>query len=353
MRGSIREVVLATPPGEVLLAGHSVEAELADLRQVAWRLSGLGAVVLLFGLAGGWIMATYALRPVREIGATAIKISAGDLSQRIDVAETDSELGQLATVLNTTFARLEKSFAQQARFTADAAHELRTPISVMLTQTQLALARERSDTDYRETIEACQRASQRMRRLIESLLELARLDASEEPLAKRPFDLEKLTRDCIQLVSPMAAGRAITIEPKLGPMTGFGDADRLGQVITNLLTNAIHYNNEGGTIQVLIAQQNEEIILTVADNGMGISHEDLPHIFERFFRVEKSRSSGQTGLGLSISRAIVEGHGGAIEVASRIGEGSKFTVRLPAAPSPSGSRIESSKEQVAEVPIPA
>jgi heavy metal sensor kinase len=353
MRGSIREVFLATPPGEVLLVGHSVAAELADLRQVAWRLSLLGFVILVFGLAGGWVMTTYALRPVREIGATAIKISAGDLSQRIDVADTDSELGQLAGVLNSTFTRLEASFAQQARFTADAAHELRTPITVMLTQTQFALARDRTAADYRETIEACQRAAQRMRRLIESLLELARLDASEEPLVKKAFDLEKVTRDCVQLVSPMAAQRAIKIETRLSEVTGFGDPDRLAQVITNLLTNAIHYNHDGGRIEVMIEQAKEDIVLKVSDTGVGISREDLPHVFERFFRVEKSRTSGRTGLGLSISQAIVEGHGGTIELVSQLGEGTTFTVRLPAAPSSSGIRIEISKEQVAAPPVPA
>src|SRR5207245_2533484 len=122
-----------------------------------------------------------AIRPIKEISATASRISGGDLSQRIPADDTDNELGQLANVLNSTFARLESIFAQQARFTADAAHELRTPVSVMLTQTQSALTRDREAVEYRETVEACQRAAQRMRRLIESLLELARLDADQEP----------------------------------------------------------------------------------------------------------------------------------------------------------------------------
>src|SRR5204862_5783999 len=131
--------------------------------------TGIGGCILLVGLAGGWWLATGAIRPIEGISATAAKISAGDLSQRIDVAETESELGRLAGVLNSTFARLETAFAQQQQFTSDAAHELRTPVSVILTQTQAALARERPAAEYREIIEACQRAAQRMRRLIESL----------------------------------------------------------------------------------------------------------------------------------------------------------------------------------------
>src|SRR5438105_3515819 len=141
-RGNAREMVQYLPPGECILVGTDIGRELADLRQFAGILFGAGGAVLAFGLAGGWWLSTRAIRPIKDISATAMKISSGDLSQRIPAADTDNELGQLASVLNSTFARLEASFAQQARFTSDAAHELRTPVSVMLTQTQSILMRE-------------------------------------------------------------------------------------------------------------------------------------------------------------------------------------------------------------------
>jgi two-component system, OmpR family, sensor kinase len=269
-------------------------------------LAGVGGVILLFGLAGGWWLVGRAIRPIEAISATAVKISAGDLSQRINVAEAESELGQLASVLNSTFARLETAFAQQQQFTADAAHELRTPVSVMLTQTQTTLQRERNATEYRETVEACERAAQRMRRLTESLLELARLDAGQEPMKRLKFNLSQTVWDCAELVRPLAAERGVKIHCDLPAVDGYGDAERLAQVITNLLANAVQYNKANGEVQISVKSQGSMILLAVSDTGPGISSEDLPHVFERFYRADQSRSSGQTGLGLAISKAIVE-----------------------------------------------
>jgi signal transduction histidine kinase len=149
MQGDFRETFIITPPGEIILVGRSIATELNDLQHVAWTLAAVGGGVLLLGLAGGWWIASRALRPVQDISAAAVKISAGDLSQRIATADTESELGQLSNVLNSTFARLEAAFAQQQQFTSDAAHELRTPVAVLLTQTQSTLNRERSAPEYR------------------------------------------------------------------------------------------------------------------------------------------------------------------------------------------------------------
>jgi heavy metal sensor kinase len=333
MRGTAREMFHHTPPGECVLVGRNIASELADIRQLVWLLLTAGGSVLVLGLAGGWWLATRAIRPIKDISATAAKISTGDLSQRIPAGNTDNELGQLADVLNSTFTRLETAFAQQARFTADAAHELRTPVSVMLTQTQSALTRERPAAEYRESLEACQRAAQRMRRLIESLLELARLDAGQEAVKHERVDLAQTAGDCVELVRPLASERRITIQAALPSIECVGDADRLAQVITNLLTNAIHYNKDGGEVRISAEQKNRVAILTVADTGQGIAPADLPHVFERFWRADQARSSasGRTGLGLAIAKSIVNAHGGNIEVSSQPGAGSTFTVRLPMA----------------------
>ena len=326
----IRERCELLPTGEAILMGCSFGPQLKELHRTAFILAGLGLLILLFGLAGGGWLVGRALRPIGDISATAAKIAAGDLSQRIRAAETESELGQLAAVLNSTFARLEAAFAQQRQFTADAAHELRTPVSVMLTQTQTALQRERGATEYRETVEACQRAAQRMRRLMESLLELARLEAGQEPLKRLRFDLSRTAWECVELVRPLAAERGIKIDCELPPVEGLGDAERLSLVITNLLANAVQYNRPNGEIHIRTKLQGSLMLLAVSDIGRGISREDLPHVFERFYRADPSRSSGQTGLGLAISKAIVEAHGGTIEVVSQPGEGTTFTVALPA-----------------------
>lgn len=338
MRGVLREVFIITPPGEIILAGRSTAPELGELRLAAWRLVAVGGGVLLFGLAGGWWIATRAIRPIADISATATKIAAGDLSQRISAADTENELGRLASVLNSTFARLEAAFDQQARFTADAAHELRTPVSVMLTQTQSTLTRERDASEYRETVEACQRAAQRMRRLTESLLELARLDAGQETMKRVHFDLANTARECVELIRPLADERGIIIRCELAALKCEGDSERLAQVITNLLGNAVQYNKDYGEVRVAAEYHDGTALLKITDTGHGIPAEDLPRVFERFFRADKARtgSSGHSGLGLAISKAIVEAHGGTIEVSSQPEVGTTFTVRLPL-PSSSGS----------------
>jgi heavy metal sensor kinase len=329
MRGVRREIFVIFPRGETILVGRSIASELKELRLAALRLTAIGAAILLLGLAGGWWLATRAIRPIDNISATAVKISAGDLSQRIDIADTESELGQLASVLNSTFARLEAAFAQQQQFTSDAAHELRTPVSIILTQTQTALNRERNAAEYRETIEACQRSAQRMRRLTELLLELARLDAGQEQMKRMKFNLSQVARDCVESITPLAAEHHVKMHCNLPQLECAGDPERLAQVITNLLTNAIQYNKENGEVLIATQSQNGTATLTVSDTGHGISVKDLPHVFERFYRADSSRSSGNTGLGLAIAKAIIEAHGGTIEVSSKPNVGTTFIVRLP------------------------
>ena len=331
-RGEFREFSVCFHLNERALIGRSMAPDLAAMHRLALWLFTAGASVLAFGLAGGWWVATRAIRPIEDISSTAVKIAGGDLSHRINASDTGSELGRLAGVLNSTFARLEAAFANQVRFTADASHELRTPVSVILSQTQTALSRQRGAAEYRETLEACQRAAQRMRKLIESLLELARLDAGQEPMKHERFDLSRVARDCVELVRPLAAERNVEIRCELPAAECVGDAERVGQVVTNLVSNAIHFNREGGEVRLQTRAENGTVFLKVSDTGVGIPNEDVPHIFERFYRVDKSRSriQGKTGLGLAICKAIVEAHSGAIDVNSQPGGGSTFEVRLPA-----------------------
>ena len=332
VRGESREVYRFLPHGECVLVGRSMAPDLATMEQLALWLFAAGSGVLLLGLAGGWWVTTLAIRPIDDISATALKISAGDLSQRINAGDTESELGRLATVLNSTFARLEAAFAHQARFTADASHELRTPVSVILTQTQLVLSRERSSAEYREALSACQRAAQRMRALTESLLELARLDAGQASMKHDAFDLARVVQEAVEMVKPLAGARGIQIRCDCPPTQCVGDSGRLAQVATNLLTNAIHFNRDQGVVRVAVAGGKDFIQLTVEDTGQGIPEEDLPHIFERFYRVDKARSriQGQNGIGLAICKAIIDNHGGQIEVSSKVGAGSVVTVKVPA-----------------------
>jgi heavy metal sensor kinase len=332
-RDNFREAFQFTEMGDCILAGRSISLDLGGLRRFAWLLVAAAGAVLALGLGGGWLLVSRALQPVEEISATASRISLGNLSERINAADTDNELGRLAGVLNSTFAKLEAAFAQQKQFTADAAHELRTPLAVIITEAQSTLAHERSTSEYRETVEGCLETAQQMRHLTQALLELARFDAHQEPLGLQPFDLAEQTRTCVELVRPLANQRGLQIKCNLQPAIVPGDSRRLGEVATNLLSNAVQFNKEQGEIRVETGLQDGFAILTVGDTGQGITAEDLPHIFERFYRADKSRSrsSGHSGLGLAICKAIVDAHGGTIEVSSQPTVGTTFTVRLPLA----------------------
>ena len=333
-RGTLRECYHFAPPGEVILVGRDIAEEWAGIRGFAWILAGAGAVVLTFGLAGGGWISARALRPIGDISAAAVKISRGDLTQRIHTRDTSSELGDLARVLNDTFARLQASFARQAQFTADAAHELRTPVTVVLTHAQNGLSGACPNDEHREAFEATQRAAQRLRRLIESLLTLARLDAGDAEAPREACGLDQIAQDAVDLLRPLAGEQHVALETDLKPASVTGHPEQLGQVVTNLVSNAIFYNRPGGSVCVHLASEPEAVVLAVSDTGLGIAAEDLPHLFDRFYRADKARSpaQGRSGLGLAITKAIVDAHGGAIHVASVLGQGSTFTVRWPVPP---------------------
>ena len=332
LRGEFRETFLFPGPGDCVLVGRSIRSDLAGFRQLAWWLSATGGSILVVGLAGGAWLITRTLRPIHAISSAAEKISTGDLTERIHTADTASELGQLAGVLNSTFSRLESAFTRQARFTADAAHELRTPLAVMLTHIQNSLADDDLSDEHREAFAACQRAAQRMRRLTESLLTLARLESGKNPATRTSCDLAPVVRDAIELLRPLADRESVTLISEISASPCLGNTEQLGQVATNLVSNAIFYNRPGGEVRVTLASAADGIRLTVSDTGQGIPATDLPHIFERFYRADRARTSaaGNVGLGLSISQAIIAAHGGSIAVTSVPACGSTFTVHLPA-----------------------
>ena len=330
-RGEFREAHVNGPLWTRVLIGTSTRPTQTELRRMAFLLTAIGAGVLVVGLAGGWLVSLRAVRPIRAITTIAQEISASNLSRRIPADEVQSELGSLAAVLNEMFARLDAAFQQQVRFTADASHELRTPLSVIHTHVQLALSRERSADEYRKTIETCQRASGRMKDLVDSLLLLAGADAGRLMLNRQRVDLRAVVENCIAMVAPLAEARGVVIEGDLRPAELTVDPSRVTQVTTNLLTNAIRYNRRDGCVTVSLKMNDTEAVLTISDTGLGIPVENQPHIFERFYRVDKARSreEGGSGLGLAICKTIVEAHGGAITFRSEPGQGTTFEVRLP------------------------
>jgi two-component system, OmpR family, sensor kinase len=325
------EVYGFTPPGECVLVGISNASVQATMNAYAWEITGVCGAVMLIGLLGGWWMASRAIAPIRDISATAQRIAEGDLHQKIPVGDAETELGTLATLLNDTFARLAASFDEQKRFTSDAAHELRTPVAVILAQTQLALSKSRGAEADRKTIEMTRRGAERMQQLIESLLTLAKADAGSES-EREPVQLDSLSRENLEEIRPLAEQKQITLHGDLAPAVCKAHAGHVTQILTNLLGNAVKYCRPGDHVHISTHRQNGHAILKVADTGPGIAAEHLPHLFERFYRADASRnrSTGGAGLGLAICKTLAEAHGGQLSVHSEVEKGTTFELLLPA-----------------------
>ena len=289
-------------------------------------------VTLVVASAGGLFLAGRALAPIDRLTRLARRISAEDLSQRLDLRLPDDEVGRLAHTFDDMIARLEDAFRRQRQFTADASHELRTPLTAVKGQVEVALDRPRSAEAYREVLQTVNAEVDRLIRLVGSLLTLARADAGQIPIAQEAVNLAELVIGATEGAQPAAAQRnvGLTVEP--GPdVTLQADEDLLLQLLLNLLDNGIKYTPPGGNVMVGWRLNDGQLELWVRDTGVGIDPEQQPLIFDRFYRVDKARSrtEGGAGLGLSISRWIAETHAGSISVESIPGQGSIFTVRLP------------------------
>ncbi|BCU77406.1 ATP-binding protein [Luteolibacter sp. LG18] len=328
-----REWFRMMPDNAGIAIGKELGRERDELARLTWKLVLCGGGIWSLGLIGGWWLAGRAIKPISAIAGTASRIANGNLAERIDIADTDNELGRLSQVLNETFDRLQTAIDRQKQFIADASHELRTPVSVILCETQRGLKRERPSQEYKDILDTCHLASERMRTLVESLLTLARQDDTSGQLQSEPCDLSAIARESLNLLKPLAEAHAIRIEADLQPATVDGDPRALPLVTANLISNAIHHQPSGGSVNVRVSTKDGHAVLEVSDTGPGIAPEHLPHLFDRFYRTDKARGSagGHSGLGLAIVKAIVDRHHGTVTVHSEPGQGATFTVTLPVA----------------------
>lgn len=318
-----------------------VAAPLNDLQQglrdAAWLLLPMFPVMLALAAAGGYWLARRALAPVDEITRTARSLSADNLSARLNVPRTGDELARLSGTLNEMLERLEAAFRRVSRFTADASHELRTPLAVMRTTAEVALRAQEDRSESRAALEQILAEVERTSHLTENLLLLAKADSGAGALQRRKVDLAAAVGEaCIQ-AQTLARVKGLTLGAKVPDEAHLwvaGDPHALRRVFLILLDNAVKYTPAGGHIDVVLCQGDDGAAVgAVEDNGIGIAADDVPHVFDRFYRADRARSRelGGAGLGLAIARWIVEAHGGTIAVASEVERGSRFEVRLPLA----------------------
>lgn len=332
--------VLSAPlgrPARAILQVGKVEADVLRLRAIMITTLALGlGVGLPLAALGGWWLAGRALAPVRAMVEAANRIEAENLAERLPEPRRNDELGQLARTFNQLLDRLQAAFQRERRFTADISHDLRTPLALIKSNIEVALNRPRSAEELRMTLAEVNGQIDRLTGLLDAALMLARADSGQLRQHFVRLDLSELLTDLVETSATYAqeeCGQTLTcdIPPRLWVR---GDRDYLTRLFLNLLDNAMQYTPAGGRICVTAAAVNEQIVVTVEDSGRGIPPEDVPHVFDRFYRADKARTAGKTdhvGLGLSIAQVIAHAHGGEITVASVLGQGSRFTVHLPGA----------------------
>jgi len=315
--------------GESLVQLHTL------LHKLVGELLVVGLLVLLACALGSYWLAARAFAPIQRLAATARAIKAGDLRSRVTVPTARDEVQYLALTLNEMIDSLDQAFSRQRRFVADASHELRTPVAVIRNKTDVALLGASTQQDYVTVLQGINAEAERLGNLISDLLALARGDEGRTQFERESVRLDLLAGAVAANGEPLAAERAITLEVQAPrPVTILGDEARLIQVVMNLLENAVRYTHPGGRVTVVVEARKNQARLAVRDTGIGIEPEHLPHIFERFYRVDparRHRGGSSSGLGLSIVEWVVRAHGGAVAVESQLGQGSCFTVTLPLA----------------------
>lgn len=332
--------VPVNPPigaARVVEAGRSYQWATETLETFAVVLVGAILAALLLSVGGAYLLARAALSPVEAVVSSARQIGESDLSKRLPVRNPKDEIGRLTTTINdllerleTAFARREEALSRQRRFVADASHELRTPLTSIAGYARMLKDWGLEDPKAaREGVAEIEEESKRMKGLVEDLLALARGD-SGAPLELAPADLGTVAAEAVKAARATAGDKvAVEYSPPAGPIEASFDRSRIRQVADILLDNAVKYTPEGGTVTLRVARENGWAQLEVSDTGVGISEEELPLVFERFYRADPARAEGGTGLGLSIAQRIARAHGGEIEAESEPGEGSTFVLRIP------------------------
>ncbi|MDH3973106.1 MAG: ATP-binding protein [Deltaproteobacteria bacterium] len=332
-RGPIRILVQSfpTPSGDIIIqAGESLEETWFLLERFRTIIFIFFPAFFLLSLTGIIIITMLSLKKIDKFSEKVETITEKSLNERLHEEAVESELKPLASSFNTMLERIEESFEKQRRFLADASHDLRTPASVIKSHCDVTLGRERTVGEYIETLQTIEQTSEKMGKLIAKILEVARLDNKAYTLDMADVNLMELTNTVVRSLKPKSEEKSLVINLSGKEVTLKGDKLKLSELMSNIIENAINYNKKGGTIDIVISSQGDEIIIKVTDTGIGISKEEREKIFDRFYRIDKSRGLVEgSGLGLPIVKAIVEAHAGHVDVESEEEKGTTFTVRLP------------------------
>jgi two-component system heavy metal sensor histidine kinase CusS len=316
--------------------GKGYTLQVAQDRSSDERVERNFAALFIIALSGGVLASVFiavivtkrGLRPLQEMTQSVARIGPTHLKERVTPAEWPRELRPLAIAFDDMLKRLDDSFTRLSQFSADLAHELRTPIANMLGEAQVALTRDRTAAEYRETLESTIAECERLARIVDNLLFVARVDAAREPIARKRFDARAAVEKIAAFYQTVADDHHVTINCR-GEGQIYADPDLFERAVGNLLDNALRFTPENGSIQIAVSERDADFEVAVSDNGCGIASEHLPRVFDRFYRAESSRGSDGAGLGLALVKSIVDLHGGSAKIESEIGRGTTVKLTFP------------------------
>jgi heavy metal sensor kinase len=318
--------------GYLIQVGSSLKKVFSTLKNFQVILMVSGPLLLLISALGGYLILTRALRPVKEVVQTARRITAEDLSLRIQSKNRKDEIGQLITTFNQMISRLERSVQQIKQFSGDASHDLKTPLTVIRGEIEIALRKDRRPEGYKKTLSTVYEEAKKLEILIDNLLFLSRIDTRDYPFLLKETPLDEIVLNVFEKLEQMAAQKKLSyMIGKMDAAVVTGDMVLLNRLVMNLLDNAVKYTPPGKTVEISLKKTKEKVQLIVRDTGIGIPPESLPYIFDRFYRVDRARthSRGGSGLGLSIAKRIVDIHRADIKITSKIDQGTTVRVSFP------------------------
>lgn len=329
-RGGFREVLRHVSYDHAVLIGADLSSSdlYRDFRLQFWGYIFAAIIFYIASLVGGWLIIRRALRPIHDISQQVVSITSSGLNSAIDIQAYSDEFSPLSRALNDSFSQIANNFELQKRFVEDASHELKTPVTVLLTQAEYSLEKERDAEHYINALTVCQRNALVLKDLVGQLLYVSQLGKFNIAEASSPIHFDQLVAGCIKELEPLAHEKSLTIHSALSPCMLNSPLSLIHSLVLNIVSNAIRYNRVQGSIDIRCSASPSGVTFTVRDTGVGIADEDVPKIFHRFYRADKSRAqeSGGTGLGLAIVKEICDLLDAEISVDSRLGEGSCFVV---------------------------
>lgn len=316
----------------IIQVGTPLKEIIDTLRKLFILLLMSGPILLILSSFGGYFLVRKTFSPVKKIVGAAKKITAENLSHRIEPIGSKDEIGELAKTFNDMISRIERSFKQIKQFSSDTSHELKTPLAAIRGEIEVALRKERERGEYKKILKSALEEIDKLQKIIDSLLLLAQMDSQNIKFSFKEIQLDEILLEAFEEIATLAKKKSLSLILKRVDQVGIkGDETLIKRLFVNLIDNAIKYTQEGGKVEIALKKEGDSVRFTVEDTGIGIPPNKTPYIFDRFYRVDKARSreTGGCGLGLALAKWIAETHKGKIEVKSKVGEGSTFIVFLP------------------------